>query len=116
MECNEKASDLSIKAKELYVESAARSLEELINRLNDDHKFASIFAINPRETLDKAGINLEKESVELLIASDPERFDRICDKLFEVLDPSVLASLVEPSCAISLDKQSRLKLVPKEFA
>ena len=95
-----KAAKLSKDAKNLYIESAARSMEDLVERLQEDKKFAAALSKDPKGVLAKAGISLEKEAIELLIATDPKRFDRVCDKLFEVLSPDLLAGLVAPSCGV----------------
>ncbi|MEM5581493.1 MULTISPECIES: hypothetical protein [unclassified Roseibium] len=98
MEQQGRAQDISAEAKKLYAESAARSMEELVERVTGDKGFTEALSKDPRTTLEKAGIKLEKEAVELLIAYEPERFDKICDKLFDVLDPDFLAKSVSPSC------------------
>ncbi|RQR40629.1 hypothetical protein [Burkholderia sp. Bp9142] len=110
------ASELSADAKKMYAESAARSLEALVSRLKADKEFVSALEKSPRQALDSADIRLEKEAIELLIATDPGRFDRACDSLFEILDPNLLSKLVDPSCGISIkpDKNSYgLKFVPR---
>ncbi len=95
---NSSSIKLSEEAKKKYAESAARSLEDLVARLKADRKFATTLQKKPRETLEAAGIRLEKEAIELFIAVDPDRFDRACDALFDILDPDFLTQLVRPSC------------------
>lgn len=100
---------LSAEAKKLYIESAAQSIEQLVEYVERDEEFSAALAKDPRNTLGKAGISLEKEAIELLISVDPERFDSACDKLFQVLDPDLLAKMVAPSCDGSLGITNRSK-------
>jgi hypothetical protein len=111
------ASVLSADAKKMYAESAARSMEDLVSRLKSDKKFASALKKDPRRTLDAAGIKLEKEAMELFIATDPERFDKACDSLFDILDPEFFSKLVPPSCDSRIEQSPsgyRFKAVPRE--
>ncbi|MEU8508748.1 hypothetical protein AB0C40_29375 [Streptomyces brevispora] len=78
---------------------AAHTMEALIGRLSYDENFASHLANNPREALDGSGMLMEKEAVEVLMATDPERFDKLCEALFDLVDSDFLHQMVAPSCA-----------------
>ena len=89
----------SIEEQKQYAEAAANALETLATRLSLGGKFVEEFAAEPHATLGAAGIVLHKEGIEFLMAFDPDRFDRITDKLFDVLDPAMLSAMSEPSCS-----------------
>lgn len=79
-------------------EKAATALESLVRRLTMDDAFAAAVKANPREALSAAGLVLEKEAMESLMVVDPDRFDRACDALFDVVDSDFLLTMVAPSC------------------
>lgn len=76
----------------------AGMMDAVVGRLTYDQDFAAALANNPREALGKAGLVMDKESVEVLMATDPERFDRACEALFNLVDSDFLHKLVMPSC------------------
>ncbi|WEB42138.1 hypothetical protein MOV08_24700 [Streptomyces yunnanensis] len=78
---------------------AALTMEAMIGRLSYDESFASHLANNPREALEGSGMLMEKEAVEVLLATDPERFDKLCEALFDLVDSDFLHAMVGPSCA-----------------
>jgi hypothetical protein len=88
----------SLDDQKMHAESAAIALEALVARLSKGDGFAEEFAAHPKSALGGAGIVLQKEGIEFLMSQDPERFDRITDVLFDMLDPDVLNNLVGPSC------------------
>ena len=77
----------------------ALTMEAMIGRLSYDESFASHLANNPREALEGSGMLMEKEAVEVLMATDPERFDKLCEALFDLVDSDFLHTMVAPSCA-----------------
>ncbi|MCX5000787.1 Os1348 family NHLP clan protein [Streptomyces longwoodensis] len=78
---------------------AALAMEALIGRLSHDEDFAVHLANNPRETLEASGLRMEKEAVQSLMAIDPERFDKLCESLFDLVDSDFLHAMTAPSCA-----------------
>lgn len=90
--------DPSVEEQKELAAAAARSLEGLVEKLSAGGKFAADFSMDPRATIDAAGIVLHKEYIEFLMIHDPDRFDRACDALFEVLDPDMINNLLSPSC------------------
>ncbi|HEV7831342.1 MAG TPA: hypothetical protein VGP04_21395 [Pseudonocardiaceae bacterium] len=76
----------------------ALTMEAMVGRLTYDDTFAATLANNPRETLANAGMLMEKEAVEVLMATEPERFDKICEALFGLVDSDFLHKMVSPSC------------------
>ncbi|MEJ8675582.1 hypothetical protein [Chromobacterium amazonense] len=84
--------------KKQHAEAAAIALELLVNRLSSGDKFSKEFATNPIATLATAGIVLQKEGLEFLMDINPDRFDRLTDALFDLMDPALLNSIVGPSC------------------
>ncbi|ALT79266.1 hypothetical protein [Paucibacter sp. KCTC 42545] len=83
-----------------YAEATAISLERLIDRLKNDSEFSKSLAEHPKSTLGEAGIVLHKEGMEFLMEFHPERFDRLSAELFEMMDPSFIACMDEPSCSV----------------
>lgn len=79
-------------------ERMALTMEAMVGRLTYDETFAAALANNPRETLAKVGMLMEKEAVEVLMATEPERFDKICEALFGLVDSDFLHKMVSPSC------------------
>lgn len=77
----------------------AQKMDAVIGRLTYDKDFAASLANNPRETLAAANLLMDKEAVEILIAVDPDRFDRACESLFDLVDSDFLHKIVMPSCA-----------------
>ena len=73
-------------------------LDALIGRVSYDEEFASALAKDPGPTLDSAGLHLEKAAIEAFIKTEPARFDMVCDRLAELINPDTLANLVEPTC------------------
>ncbi|WP_290055704.1 Os1348 family NHLP clan protein [Amycolatopsis solani] len=80
----------------------AQIMDAVVGRLTYDKEFAAALANNPSEALANAGLRMEKEAVEVLMATDPERFDRSCEALFDLVDSDFLHKLVMPSCGPSL--------------
>ncbi|MCG8969528.1 MULTISPECIES: Os1348 family NHLP clan protein [Streptomyces] len=78
---------------------AAVAMEALIQRLSQDEDFAVHLANNPREALEASGMSMEKEAVQALMATDPERFDKLCESLFDLVDSDFLHAMTAPSCA-----------------
>ncbi|MEV5243000.1 hypothetical protein AB0K89_28390 [Streptomyces cinnamoneus] len=76
----------------------ALTMEAMIRRLSYDESFATHLANNPREALDSSGMLMEKEAVEVLMATDPERFDKLCEALFDLVDSDFLHMMTNPSC------------------
>ncbi|GGU56647.1 hypothetical protein [Streptomyces lavendofoliae] len=76
----------------------ARTMESLIERLGSDEDFTAHLANNPREALEGSGMLMEKEAVEVLMATSPERFDELCEKLFDLVDDEFLHMMTTPSC------------------
>jgi hypothetical protein len=84
------------------IESAvqvAATMDAVVGRLTYDKDFAAALANNPHEALADAGLLMDKEAVEVLIATDPDRFDRACEALFDLVDSDFLHKLVMPSCS-----------------
>ncbi|WP_432161032.1 hypothetical protein [Streptomyces sp. NRRL F-5630] len=77
---------------------AAHTMEALIGRLGSDEDFAVNLANNPREALEGSGMLMEKEAIEVLMATAPERFDELCEKLFDLVDSDFLHAMTAPSC------------------
>ena len=80
----------------------AQIMDAVVGRLTYDKDFAAALANNPVEALTNAGLRMEKEAVEVLMATDPDRFDRSCEALFDLVDADFLHKLVMPSCGPSL--------------
>ncbi|WP_280271679.1 hypothetical protein [Nocardia wallacei] len=78
--------------------NAAKTMEAMIGRLTYDSAFAADLANNPLRTIEKAGLVMDKEGVEILMTTEPERFDRICETLFDLVDSDFLHKIVSPSC------------------
>ena len=78
---------------------AAATMDAMIGRLGYDPDFADALANNPRETLEQAGMALDKEALEAFIKADPERFDKACEALFSLVDSDFLHKLSVPTCA-----------------
>ncbi|MGW2442986.1 hypothetical protein [Streptomyces sp. NPDC001675] len=78
---------------------AALTMEALIGRLSHDEDFAAKLANNPRETLEASNMLMEKEAVQVLMAIEPERFDKLCEALFDLVDSDFLHAMSSPSCA-----------------
>jgi len=72
--------------------------DAIIGRLSYDEEFAKQLAQDTNETLDRFGLHMEKEAIEAFMKNDPVRFDKICDRLAELVDPDTLARHTEPSC------------------
>ncbi|MFC7221187.1 hypothetical protein ACFQLX_23935 [Streptomyces polyrhachis] len=79
-------------------EKAAVALETLVNRLSHDEAFSVALQENARKALADAGLSMEKEAMEALMFVDPERFDKACDALFELVDGDFLVMVGAPSC------------------
>lgn len=79
-------------------DAAGVALDMLANRLAADDGFGEAFAAHPKSALGAAGIVLQKEGIEFLMARDPARFDALTDRLFDLMDPNVLNAAVGPSC------------------
>ena len=79
-------------------EKAAHALESLVARLGSDKVFAEALQENPRQALTDAGLVLVKESMEALMLVDPERFDKACESLFDLVDSDFLITMSTPSC------------------
>lgn len=73
-------------------------LDAIVGRLTYDEEFATALAKDPLETLDRAGLHMDKEAVEFFIKNDPERFDKVCDSLSGLINPDTLIKLQEPTC------------------
>lgn len=73
-------------------------LDAIIGRLSYDEEFANALAKDPGPTLDSAGLHLEKAAIEGFIKTEPTRFDKVCDRLAELVSPDTLANLTEPTC------------------
>lgn len=76
----------------------ARQMDALIGRLTYDRRFATDLANNPRETLAAAQLLVDRESVETLMTVDPDRFDKACEALFDLVDSDFLHKIVMPCC------------------
>lgn len=90
------------------IESAAqvaRTMDAVVGRLTYDKDFAAALASNPHEALSAAGLLMDKEAVEVLMATDPDRFDRVCEALFDLVDSDFLHTLVMPSCGPSFTQE-----------
>lgn len=79
-------------------EKAAQTLEMLVALLGSDESFATALKEKPRKALADAGIVIEKESMEALMLVDVERFDKACDRLFDLVDSDFLITMTAPSC------------------
>ncbi|MFB7076433.1 Os1348 family NHLP clan protein [Streptomyces sp. NPDC056308] len=77
---------------------AAATMEALIGRIIHDEDFAAHLANNPREALEGSGMLMEKGAIEVLMTTDPERFDKLCEELFDVVDSDFLHMMTAPSC------------------
>jgi hypothetical protein len=73
-------------------------LDAIVGRLAYDEDFAASLAKTPYETLDEAGLHMDKGAVESFVKNNSERFDKICDRLAELINPDILAMLAEPTC------------------
>ncbi|MBB1158664.1 hypothetical protein [Amycolatopsis dendrobii] len=83
------------------LESAAKvaqTMDAIVGRLTYDKEFAAALANNPREAMENAGLLMEKDAVEIFMATDADRFDRACEALFTHVDSEFLHKLVMPSC------------------
>jgi hypothetical protein len=78
----------------------AQTMDAVVGRLTYDQDFAAALANNPREAFENAGLLMAREGVEVLMAIDPERFDRACEALFNLVDSDFLHKLVMPSCGM----------------
>ena len=76
----------------------ALMMDALVGRLSYDDAFATALANNPRETLEAAGLVMDKETVEAFITVDPDRFDKACEALFNLVDSDFLHGVIGPSC------------------
>lgn len=88
----------SVVAEGTRTSSVGIILDAVIGRLTYDEEFAAALAKNPGDTLDLAGLHLDKESVEMFIKGEPARFDALCDRLSELVSPDTLAAMAEPTC------------------
>ena len=79
-------------------DAAAMALEMLVTRLAANDGFAEELVAHPKSALGAAGIVLQKEGIEFLMANDPARFDALTDRLFDQMNPDILANAVGPSC------------------
>jgi hypothetical protein len=94
---------------------AALTMEAMVGRLSYDSGFAADLANSPLETLTKSGMVMDKEGVEILMATDPERFDKICEALFDLVDSDFLHKIVSPSCG-TVDPAPIKMTTPTEVA
>lgn len=78
---------------------AALGLDALVGRLTYDEDFAAALSQNPREALENVGISLDKEGMEAYMKTNPERFDKVCEALFGLVESDFLHNLTVPSCA-----------------
>ena len=76
-------------------------LDALVGRLTYDKQFAVELANQPRETLERAGLVMDKSMMDEFIQADPDRFDRACEMLFGLVDSDFLHVLgfEDPSCS-----------------
>ena len=88
----------SIEEQKAMGAATAAALEALNLRLRTDEKFVEELTAHPRSAMGAAGIVLQKEGIEFLMAFDPAKFDQLTDELYELLDPSILVAAVGPSC------------------
>lgn len=80
------------------VTQVAMAMDAMIGRLTYDEEFAKTLANNPRAALEASGVLLDKDAVEAYMETEPERFDKVCEALFGLVDSDFLHNLVEPSC------------------
>ncbi|WP_034088876.1 hypothetical protein [Streptacidiphilus albus] len=78
--------------------NAALTIEAMIGRLSYDEGFARDLANNPMDTLTMSGMLMDKEAIQVLLATDPDRFDKLCESLFALVDSDFLHAIVGPSC------------------
>jgi len=74
------------------------AMDAMIGRLSYDQDFAKALAENPRGALEVSGVLLDKDAVEAYMETEPERFDKVCEILFGLVDSDFLHNLIEPSC------------------
>lgn len=74
------------------------AMDAMIGRLTYDEEFAQALANNPRAALEASGVLLAKDAVEAYMEAEPERFDKVCETLFGLVDSDFIHNLVEPSC------------------
>ncbi|GHG12160.1 MULTISPECIES: Os1348 family NHLP clan protein [Amycolatopsis] len=77
---------------------AVVTIDALIGRLSYDEEFAKNLATSPRETLEEAGLSFDKEEIDFMMQTDPQRFDAACEALFNLVDGNFLYSITMPSC------------------
>ncbi|MGQ4487590.1 hypothetical protein ACN6LM_004797 [Streptomyces sp. SAS_281] len=75
----------------------ALTMEALTERLQDED-FAAHLANNPREALEASDMRMEKEALQVLMATQPERFDKLCEALFDLVDSDFLHAMTAPCC------------------
>lgn len=80
------------------VTQVTMAMDAMIGRLTYDEEFAKALANNPREALEASGVLLDKDAVEVYMETEPERFDKVCEALFGLVDSDFLHNLIEPSC------------------
>ena len=77
---------------------AAMTIDAIVGRLAYDEKFAKALSDDPRATLDSASLSFDKAGMESLMQLDPERYDRACEALFNLVDSEFLYRVAMPSC------------------
>lgn len=78
--------------------ATAAALEMLAHRFAAQDGFAEQYLTHRKSALGAAGIVLHKEGLEFLLMHDPDRFDKLTDRLYDMMDPTIIHAEVGPSC------------------
>lgn len=78
--------------------ATAAALEMLASRFAAQDGFAEQYLAHRKSALGAAGIVLHKEGLEFLLTHDPDRFDELTDRLYDMMDPTIIHAEVGPSC------------------
>ncbi|WP_152627586.1 hypothetical protein [Streptacidiphilus melanogenes] len=91
----------TLKATRTQVEAAnkaAMTIDAIVGRLTYDEEFAKNLSVDPRGTMEAAGLAFDKESMDSLMLADPKRFDGAAEALFNLVDAEFLHKVAAPSC------------------
>ncbi|QMU74637.1 hypothetical protein GXW83_01390 [Streptacidiphilus sp. PB12-B1b] len=77
---------------------AAMTIDAIVGRLTYDEEFAKNLSVDPRGTMEAAGLSFDKEGMDSLMLADAKRFDGACEALFNLVDAEFLYRVAAPSC------------------